>query len=53
MKNLSLIGQANKFTEPLIDQHDVQRIGIGFGGPVDAAGGRVIKSFQIDGWQKG
>ncbi len=34
----------------LIDQHDIQRIGIGFGGPVDAAGGRVIRSFQIDGW---
>ena len=34
----------------LIDQHDIQRIGIGFGGPVDAARGRVIKSFQIDGW---
>ena len=25
-------------------------IGIGFGGPVDAAAGRVLKSHQIDGW---
>ncbi len=26
-------------------------IGIGFGGPVDSAAGRVVKSHQIDGWE--
>ena len=34
----------------LIRQHDVKAIGIGFGGPVDVAAGRTIKSHQIDGW---
>ncbi len=29
----------------------VQRIGIGFGGPVNARSGHVIRSFQIDGWE--
>ena len=42
--------QIARTAESLIDQHDIQRIGIGFGGPVDAAEGRVIRSFQIDGW---
>lgn len=31
-------------------RHHVTRIGIGFGGPVDAATGRVTKSHQIAGW---
>lgn len=35
----------------LIARYDVRRIGVGFGGPVDAASGRVITSFQIDGWE--
>jgi glucokinase len=34
----------------LIAKHAVQAIGIGFGGPVDAAAGRTIKSHQVDGW---
>ncbi len=34
----------------LIARYDIRRIGVGFGGPVDAASGRVITSFQIDGW---
>ncbi len=42
--------QIARIGKALVDRHGVQRIGIGFGGPVDAAGGRVIKSFQIDGW---
>lgn len=29
---------------------DVAAIGIGFGGPVDAAAGVVLKSFQLAGW---
>jgi glucokinase len=28
----------------------VEAVGVGFGGPVDAARGRVTKSHQIDGW---
>jgi glucokinase len=34
----------------LIDKHGVQRIGFGFGGPVDAESGVTTKSHQIDGW---
>lgn len=34
----------------LLQRHRVTRIGIGFGGPVDVAAGRVLKSHQIAGW---
>jgi len=34
----------------LIPRHDIQRIGIGFGGPIDPANGRVITSHQVAGW---
>lgn len=34
----------------LIKQHRVTRVGYGFGGPVNAAKGRVIKSHQVEGW---
>lgn len=34
----------------LIREHGVTRIGIGFGGPIDAARGRTITSHQIAGW---
>ena len=40
---------ANLGTE-LVKEHGVQRVGIGFGGPVDAPCGRTIRSFQIEGW---
>ena len=30
--------------------HDVAAVGIGFGGPVDAAAGIVMRSFQVPGW---
>lgn len=32
----------------LIEQYDVQRIGIGFGGPI--RNGHVVRSHQIEGW---
>jgi glucokinase len=35
---------------PLIQRHQVTAIGIGFGGPVDPAGGRTITSHQVEGW---
>lgn len=35
---------------PLIERYGVQGIGIGFGGPVDSARGRVITSHQVEGW---
>jgi glucokinase len=34
----------------LVKKHAVKLVGYGFGGPVHAAKGRVIKSHQIEGW---
>jgi len=34
----------------LIKQYDVKKIGIGFGGPLDADLGIITKSHQVDGW---
>jgi glucokinase len=34
----------------LLQKHPLTRIGIGFGGPVDAASGRAVKSHQVPGW---
>jgi glucokinase len=34
----------------LLADHPVQAIGVGFGGPVDTARGRVVTSHQVAGW---
>ena len=34
----------------LIARHSVRAVGVGFGGPVDAAAGKTVKSHQVDGW---
>lgn len=34
----------------LLETHRVNRVGIGFGGPVDQRAGRVITSHQVAGW---
>lgn len=34
----------------LFDRYPIQRIGYGFGGPVNSAIGRVITSHQVEGW---
>jgi glucokinase len=34
----------------LIQKHHVRAIGIGFGGPVDPAAGRTLKSHHVEGW---
>jgi glucokinase len=39
-----------EMARPLVQQYDVQRVGLGFGGPVDASAGNVLLSFQISGW---
>lgn len=43
-------GQIERAGRELVKKHAVQLVGYGFGGPVNAARGRVIKSHQIDGW---
>ena len=35
----------------LAARHDVRAIGIGFGGPVDASSGTVVKSHHVAGWE--
>lgn len=46
-----IIEQIEKTAVELIQRFGVLSIGIGFGGPVDSALGRVTKSHQIDGWE--
>ena len=45
-----ILEQIQEAGQRLVQRHDVARIGIGFGGPVNSAGGRVIKSHQVSGW---
>lgn len=45
-----ILRQIQHLASPLIAAHPIERIGIGFGGPVDAREGCVIKSHQIHGW---
>lgn len=42
--------QIARIAPALIRDYGIRKVGIGFGGPVNAATGRVIKSFQIEGW---
>jgi len=42
--------QIERAVGPLIGEHGITGVGIGFGGPVDAAAGRTIRSHQVDGW---
>jgi len=34
----------------LVARHGVRAIGIGFGGPIDARAGKVVKSHHVSGW---
>ena len=45
-----ILAQIEAVGGPLVARHRVQAIGVGFGGPIDAAKGLVLKSHQIDGW---
>ena len=46
-----ILGQIERAALELIRRYEIERIGIGFGGPVDAATGKTIRSHQIDGWE--
>jgi glucokinase len=37
---------------PLIAAHGPRAVGFGFGGPVNAAAGRTVKSHQVEGWDE-
>ncbi len=45
-----ILAQIERAGLDLVRRHVIQRIGIGFGGPVDGAAGRVLKSHQVSGW---
>jgi glucokinase len=45
-----ILEQIEKSATALGQKHKLTRIGIGFGGPVDAARGKVTKSHQVEGW---
>jgi len=45
-----ILAQIERAAGSLIGEHGVAGMGIGFGGPVDAAAGRTIISHQVDGW---
>src|SRR5689334_11169876 len=46
-----IMKQINDAAGELISRHSIERVGIGFGGPIDAAAGRTIKSHQVGGWE--
>lgn len=47
---VGILDQIERAAGPLVARHRVSAIGIGFGGPVDRATGRVVKSHHVEGW---
>lgn len=47
-----ILAQMEALGNALLKKHEVARIGIGFGGPVEPALGRVTTSHQIAGWDE-
>lgn len=45
-----ILDQIREVARSLLASYDIRRIGIGFGGPVDAQRGCVLKSHQVAGW---
>ncbi len=45
-----ILDQIDAAGSALLSRFPVRGVGVGFGGPVDAASGRVVKSHQIAGW---
>ncbi|MBP88470.1 MAG: hypothetical protein CMJ64_17440 [Planctomycetaceae bacterium] len=45
-----ILQQIRAAAQGLIQRFDIQRVGFGFGGPVDRSTGCVITSHQIEGW---
>lgn len=48
---VGILSQVESTTTALVQRWPITAVGIGFGGPVDAARGRIIRSHQIEGWQ--
>lgn len=45
-----ILADIEKLATPLLKQHKIRGVGMGFGGPVDIERGRVLKSHHIAGW---
>jgi glucokinase len=45
-----ILQQLQIIIPPLLAAYRVKGIGVGFGGPMDSARGRVVRSFHIKGW---
>ncbi len=45
-----ILRQIERIGKQLAESYPIERVGIGFGGPVDGGSGRVITSHQICGW---
>lgn len=45
-----ILSDIERGVRELATRHRIRRVGVGFGGPVDAASGRTITSHQIRGW---
>lgn len=46
----AILEEIERSATALAQKHAIERIGIGFGGPVDGAAGVVTKSHQVAGW---
>jgi len=42
--------QIERIGKALVERRNIRAIGVGFGGPVDVAAGRIVKSHQVGGW---
>src|SRR4051812_47744844 len=45
-----ILEQIERSASVLLRKHPIERIGFGFGGPVDSAEGVATKSHQVAGW---
>jgi glucokinase len=45
-----ILTQIEAIAKPLVAQYGIRAIGIGFGGPIDRALGRIVTSHHVDGW---
>ena len=46
-----ILAQIEQLGRGLLERHPIERIGVGFGGPVDVTTGRITKSHQLAGWE--
>jgi glucokinase len=47
---VGILARIESATAAIVRRFPIERVGISFGGPVDSAAGRIIRSHQIEGW---